>query len=325
AVFLPVRMEQYRAVSARLMAILESHTPLVEKLSIDEAFLDVTGSRMLFSGSEAIARAIKQRIHEELQLTASVGIAPNKFLAKIASDLRKPDGMVIVPADGVAAFLHDLPITRLWGVGPATERELSKLGIATIGALAAYPVAVLRRRFGSSGDLLHALARGEDERPVIPETAAKSIGRETTFPRDIDDGDELEKVLLALAEEVASRLRRYGVGGRTVTLKLRFDDFTTVTRARTLPEPTALAETIYPTARELLHALQRQRRVRLLGITVSKLGPWVAAPQLSLFAPVPDGRQQRLAETVDSLRDRFGKDVLQRARLLAQQPERGKE
>ena len=313
-VFLPVRMAQYGRVSAQVMAILGSYTPLLEKLSIDEAFLDVTESRALFGPGAQIARAIKDRVRAELHLTASVGVAPNKFLAKLASDLRKPDGLVIVPPDDVAGFLRDLPISRLWGVGPATEKELARLGIRTIGQMAAYPAETLRRRFGASGDGLHRLARGEDDREVIPSTDAKSIGRETTFAQDIGDADALERVLLLLSEEVGARLRRHGVCGRTVTLKLRFSDFETITRARTLPEPTALAETIYAAARDLFRRVPRDRKVRLLGVTASNLGPGQSARQLSLFEP-PDDRRMRLAETVDALRERFGEDVLSRARL----------
>jgi len=315
-VFLPVRMRHYGAVSAQVMAILESYTPLVEKLSIDEAFLDVTASRALFGSGESIAHAIKGRVRAELCLTASVGVAPSKFLAKLASDLRKPDGLVVVPPDRVADFLRDLPLSRLWGVGPATERELARLGIRTIGELAAYPVDVLRQRLGSAGDLLQRLARGEDDRPVEPSIEAKSIGRETTFAQDIGEADVLEAVLLSLAEEVGARLRRHGVCGRTVTLKLRFADFTTITRARTLPEPSAVAETIYPVALDLFRRVERGQKVRLLGITASNLMPGRPARQLSLF-DAPDGRRERLAETVDALRDRFGEGVMSRARLLA--------
>lgn len=314
AVFLPVRMRVYAQVSVQVMAVLQSYTPLVEKLSIDEAFLDVTGSRALFGSGVEIAGAIKARIRGELQLSASVGVAPNKFLAKLASDLRKPDGLVVVPEEDPAGFLRDLPISRLWGVGPAMERELAKLGLHTIGDLAGYPVDVLERRFGTAGPGLHRLARGEDDRPVEPTSEAKSIGRETTFEQDIGDADALERVLLALSEEVAARLRRHGVCGRTVTLKLRFADFATITRATTLAEPTALAETIYPAALALFRKVERTRKVRLLGVTVSNLAPGRPARQLSLFEP-PDDRRERLAETVDALRERFGEGVISRARL----------
>ncbi|NLC57350.1 MAG: DNA polymerase IV [Armatimonadetes bacterium] len=314
-VFLPVRPHLYRQVSRQVMAILRHYTPLVEPLSIDEAFLDVTGSRSLFGDGEAIARAIQARIRSELQLTASVGVAPNKFLAKLASDLRKPNGLVVVPPDQVAAFLRDLPVSRLWGVGPATERQLTRLGLRTIGEVAACPVAVLRLRLGAAGEALHRLAHGEDDRPVEPDTEAKSIGRETTFAEDIGNTATLERVLLALAEEVAARLRRKGVCGRTITLKLRFADFTTLTRARSLSEPTALAETIYPVARDLFRAVERDRKVRLLGVTVSNLTPGRPARQLNLFVPLDD-RRERLAETVDALRERFGDAIVQRARLL---------
>lgn len=314
-VFLPVRMARYRQVSSQVMAILHCFTPLVEKLSVDEAFLDVTGSEALFGSGVEIARAIKERIRSELSLTASVGVAPNKFLAKVASDLRKPDALVVVPPEGVEEFLSTLPVSRLWGVGPATERSLRRLGIQTIGQLAAYPVETLRRRLGRAGEALHRLARGEDDRPVEPSTEVKSIGRETTFPEDIGDTETLERVLLGLSEEVGARLRREGVCGRTVTLKLRFSNFTTLTRSRSLPEATALAEKIYPVALALFRGVERPLKVRLLGVTVSNLSPGQAARQLSLFEP-PDARRERLAETVDSLRERYGDEIIRRARLV---------
>ncbi|MEW6220179.1 MAG: DNA polymerase IV, partial [Thermodesulfobacteriota bacterium] len=212
--FLPVRMGRYRQVSASILAIFLDHTPLVEPLSLDEAFLDVTASQTLFGPAAAIAARIKARVRAELGLTVSAGVAPTKLVAKIASDLEKPDGLTIVPADQVQAFLAPLPVGRLWGVGATAQRELALLGVRTIGDLARLPVEVLRRRFGQAGQAMHDHALGLDERPVEPERPALSLGREETFEEDITDRVQAEDALLGLAMAVARRLRRHGLAGR---------------------------------------------------------------------------------------------------------------
>jgi DNA polymerase-4 len=321
AAFVPVDMERYARASAEVMAILGSVTPLVEPLSLDEAFLDVTGSAALLGPPAGIARHLKGRIRAEVGLTASAGVAPNKFLAKIASDLDKPDGLRVVEAGEEAAFLRDLPLGRLWGVGPVTERALHGLGIRTIGELAALPPGALRARLGAAGAHLQALARGRDDRPVVPWQDPKSIGAEETFERDTRDEGRLRSTLFRHAERVAAELRAQRYRGGTVTLKLRFDDFQTLTRRGPTPEPTADAGVIFARAWEALQRVPRVRAVRLIGLSVSGLirdgGPW----QLSLFGG--SERADRLAQVTDALRARFGPGAVRRASLLGAPGPRG--
>lgn len=313
AVFLPVRMARYQQVSRQVMAILRHYTPLLEQISVDEAFLDVTGSRRLFGEAGQIGREIKARIRAELDLTASVGIASNKFVAKVASDLRKPDGLVLVRAGQEAAFLAPLPISRLWGVGKATERRLHDLGLRTIGQLARFPEDYLERQFGNLGPHLHRLALGQDDRPVETEHEAKSVSAETTFAQDIADRALMEATLLRLAEDVGRRVRRGGLRGRTIQLKLRFESFETITRRQTLPRPTDADATLYRVVLRLLgEAPLTGRKVRLLGVGLSGFGEEV---QPSLFE---EGGtvHSALDDAVDALRDRFGRDAIRRGRLV---------
>ncbi len=313
AVFLRVRMEHYAAVSEQIRTIFEHYTPLVEPLSLDEAFLDVTGCLALHGSEVAVGRSIKQEIRDRLALVASVGVAPNKFLAKIASDLEKPDAFVIVDAEKVQAFLDPLPIGRLWGVGRVTGKTFQQLGVRTIGQLRQMPVTLLHQHFGSNGDHLWELAHGVDQRPVIPEHEAKSISHEKTFPRDLDDPDVLHAWLFELSEQVACRLRRLDLKGRTIQLKVRFDDFHTVTRAQTLSEPTNVTQKIWRTVVTMLTQRMPSRRlsIRLLGVGVSGLGQQKQT-QLSLFADRQDERQSRLDEVADSIKEKFGSTSLQR-------------
>ncbi|MEE9154647.1 MAG: DNA polymerase IV [candidate division NC10 bacterium] len=315
-VFLPVRMERYEEVSERIFGIFRRYTDLVEPLSIDEAFLDVTGSTRLFGEPAAIGRRIKAEIRKEEKLTASVGVAPNKFSAKIASDLEKPDGFVVVRPEEVETFLQDLSVVCLWGVGKKTAATLQALGIKTIGELSRWPEAALCRRLGTVGVHLHRLSRGIDDRPVMPEAVAKSIGAETTFSVDLADLRQIRQSLLRLAERVSARLRREDCAGSTTTLKLRFADFTTLTRSLTLAEPVALTEEIYALALSLFHKIPlRGRRVRLLGITVSKLTARISPGQMSLFPADP--RRKKAAGAVDEIRRRFGEAGIIRASLLS--------
>ena len=237
-IYLPPRIDYYAEISRQIRDIFERFTPLVEPLSLDEAFLDVTGSENLFGPAVEIGRQIKQAIRKELRLVASVGVAPNKFLAKIASDLKKPDALVVVEPDKVQEFLDPLPVERLWGVGKQSSKVFERLGIRTIGQLRQCPLDMLQARFGSSGEHLWNLAHGRDDRPVVPEREAKSISNETTFEHDIADMDVLRAWLVDLIEQVGCRLRRHGLRGRTVHLKVRFADFSLITRSQTLPEPT---------------------------------------------------------------------------------------
>jgi DNA polymerase-4 len=272
-VFLPVRMARYREVSRQVFEIFHRYTPLVEPLSVDEAFLDVTGCGRLFGEPEAIARAIRQAVLDETGLTVSAGVAASKHVAKVASDLDKPDGLVVVPAGTEKAFLAPLSVGRLWGVGKVTRSALERMGIRTIGDLAALPVDALIGKFGAHGALLHALANGIDDRQVETGREVKSVGHEDTYEQDIRGRKTMERQLLDLAHRVASRMRRHGFRGRTVTLKVKYADFEQVTRAESLQQPTDDGGTIYRIARRLLDKTGIDSRpVRLLGISVSNLG-----------------------------------------------------
>jgi DNA polymerase-4 len=313
-VLLPVRMSLYAAVSQQIHDIFARYTPLIEPLSLDEAFLDVSASRRLFGPALEIARRIKAEVREELGLVVSVGVAPNKFLAKIASDLDKPDGLREVPAAGVQAFLDPLPVSRLWGVGKVTEAQLRGRGLHTVGQLRHRPRAQLEQWFGSLGGHLWLLAHGRDERPVVSAREAKSISHETTFARDIGDAEVLRAVLLELTEQVAWRLRREAKRGRTVQLKLRCDDFTTLTRARSLRVPTDATQELWDTALALLERELAKgiRPLRLLGMGVSGFADEPGA-QADLFAQ-PHARAVEVDQVADRIKARFGAHSLQRAR-----------
>ncbi len=314
AVFLPVDMEKYVHVSTEIMTILAEYSPLVEPLSLDEAFLDVTGTERLFGPPLVLARTIKRRIREEVGLTASAGIAPNKFLAKLASEVEKPDGLVEVRAGEEVAFLHPLPVERLWGVGQVTARKLRKMGIETIGQLARVPVSLLERQFGKTGAHLHELAWGRDDRPVEPCTPPKSMGAEETFIRDHRDVEHLLQTLRTQAERVSRELRAEGYVSRTVTLKLRLADFRTLTRSLTA-EATQDGLEIFQRARALLSRVPLDQSVRLIGLSASGLAS-ADSGQLALFAE-PAARRARLARAMDALARRYGEGTLMPATLLS--------
>lgn len=313
AVLLPPRHEHYAEVSQQIHAVFARYTPQVEPLSLDEAFLDVTGSERLFGSGEAIGRRIRQEIRTELGLVASVGVAPNKFVAKIASDIDKPDGFVAVAPDQVQAFLDPLPVGRLWGVGKVGARVFERLGIASIGQLRAYSPRLLQQHFGNFADQLWQLAHGADERPVVSEREARSISQETTFPRDIDDREVLRAWLQDLAAQVAWRLRRHGLQGRTVQLKVRLADFSTLTRAQTLAQPTDISDEIRRAALGLFE--QRLPRplppLRLLGIGVSGFAESQGG-QADLFAAAERERQSRIDAVMDQVAERYGRGSLVR-------------
>jgi DNA polymerase-4 len=310
-VYLRPRMGLYAQVSKRFMAILGRYTDLVEPLSIDEAFLDVTASRALFGEGAVIARRIKDEVRAEERITASIGVAPCKFVAKIASDLRKPDGLVVVPEGGVAAFLAPLPVGRLWGAGPRALAGFRRLGATTIGEVSRLSAARLEEEFGPLlGAHFHRLSQGEDARRVDPDQARKSVGRETTFGADVADRDEVARTLLDLVEQVARRLRRAGLAGRVVHVKLRTADFATVTRQCALEAPADTTEAIWPTARALLAKADTTRQaIRLVGVSLSDFS---GQAQLGLFASERDQRRRRVANAVDTLVARFGDDVVRR-------------
>jgi DNA polymerase-4 len=316
-VFLPVDMPKYARISAEIMMILGDFSPLVEPVSVDEAFVDVTGTGSLFGPPDDVVRGIKRRIRAETGLTASAGLASNKFIAKIASDLRKPDGLVIVPPGREVEFLAPLPIERLWGVGAATARALAALGIATIGQLQRLPRATLVSRLGRHGADLHALAHGRDDRTVEPWTAPKSMGAETTFDRDTDDRSRLGATLRAHAERVARELRASGVAAARVTLKLRFADFHTITRSHT-GDPTQDGLELFRRAATLLGREPLPQRVRLIGLSASALGA-AATGQLGLLDPNAL-RRERLARAVDGITGRFGTGAIRPATLLRSPP-----
>ncbi len=319
-VFLPVRMAHYAAVSEQIHAIFSRFTPLVERLSLDEAFLDVTGSKRLHGEGVAIGRAIQRTIQEELALSASVGVAHNKFLAKLGSDLEKPCGFVVFTPAEARARIAPLPIERLWGVGKATAPRLHRQGYHTFGDLADDDPERVRTGVGAHGLRLQALAQGKDERPVIPEHAAKSIGRETTFAEDVADRHVLRATLYRLAESVGYRLRRAELRARTVTLKLRFDTFETVTRDRTLPAATNLDEVIFSEAWCLAESLTWPRpQVRLIGVSTSNFE--ADGGQLQLFGePAPP--REHVARVVDIIRDQWGLGSIGHAGALARMKER---
>ena len=311
-VFLPVDGRRYQQASRDVMAVLRRFTPQVEPISIDEAFLDVTGSRELFGDGEEIARLIKAAVREEVGLTISVGVATTKLVAKIASDLRKPDGLVVVPPGDEAGFLAPLPISRLWGVGEKTAVVLADYGVRTIGDLAALAPDVVIRRFGKHGGSLVERARGIDADPVHLGDPAKSVGHEHTFDADTRDPELIERTLLGMADGVAGRLRSAGVRASTVAVKIRDSSFRTITRQRTLPEPTDMTEPIFHAALELARPEVRGIRVRLLGVTASNLGE---REQLGLF-PTDDPRHRAAIEAADALRRRYGEGAVTRGRLV---------
>ncbi|MHB1035148.1 MAG: DNA polymerase IV [Pirellulales bacterium] len=312
-IFLPPRIGYYAEVSDQIREIFERFTPLVEPLSLDEAFLDVTGSEQLFGPAVEIGRKIKQVIREELRLVASVGVAPNKFLAKIASDLQKPDGFVVVEPGQEQEFLDPLPVERLWGVGREGSKVFQRLGIRTIGQLRQWPLDVIQSRLGNSGLHLWNLAHGNDDRPVVPEREAKSISHETTFERDIGDLEVLRAWLVDLTEQVGCRLRRHGLRGRTVQLKVRFADFSTITRSQTLPVPTGITQELWQVADEILcrRLPAGHLPVRLLGMGVSNIDD-TGIVQGLLFDRPERQKQGRVDAAADEIKDRFGAGAIRR-------------
>ena len=317
AIVLPPRFDLYAAKSRAVHEIFAAFTPLIEPIALDEAFLDVTGARRLHGTGPEVGAAIRARVRAETGLTASVGVAPNKLLAKLASDDAKPDGMLVVEAGGELAFLHPHPVGRLWGVGPATLARLERFGVDTIGDLAALPEASLVDTLGRAhGHQLHELACGHDDRPVEPDRETKSIGQEETFPRDVADREALDREVRRMAERVGTRLRDHGLAGRTVTLKVRFPDFRTITRSTTLPDPFAVSNEIARQALALLDKVDTTGGIRLIGVSVSNLMAG-AAHQASLFGEeaAPDGGGA-IQSVVDAVRQRFGPDALGSAATL---------
>jgi len=314
AVVLEPHFEKYRHYSARVMAIFDEMTPLVERLGIDEAFLDVSGARSLIGSPAEVATIIRRRVQEETRLTCSVGAAATKFVAKLASGRAKPDGLLVIPENETLAFLHPLPVGALWGVGGVTEEALTSRGLRTIGDIAATPISTLQRAVGeASARKLHDLANGRDPRPVTTRTEEKSVGHEITFETDVTDSDLLRRELLRMSTQVAARLREAGVTGHTVVLKLRYADFTTITRSRKLAEPTDLARRIYEEVRASYEALGAHRPVRLIGVRAEQLAEG-APGQLGLWDTDEGWREAERA--IDGVTQKFGRGVVGPAALL---------
>ena len=318
ATVIPPRHGLYSAVSKEVMAIFTATSPLVQPLSLDEAFLDVSGATRLLGSPAQIGRLIRAQVAEQQQITCSVGVAANKFLAKLASVQCKPDGLLVVPANGALEFLHPLPIAALWGVGDKTGQVLARLGLRTVGDIAATPLAALERDIGKAAAVhLHALAHGQDDRAVESTVREKSVGAEETFDVDITDPVEVRRELLRLSRRTARALRSSGLAARTITIKLRKSDFTTITRSKTLPESTSETQKIYATACGLYAAsgLSGRTRLRLVGVRVASLVPaGAAATQLALGEQTGSWRDAESA--LDRISGRFGPDAVRPATLI---------
>jgi DNA polymerase-4 len=307
AVIVPGRGRRYQELSQQVFALFHDVTPVVEPLSIDEAFLDVTGSVALLGPAPEIAVAIKRRIREEIGLTASIGVAANKFLAKLASDWEKPDGLTIIAPDDIAGRVAELPVRKMWGVGPAMEEKLHRLGLRTFGDLQQLSEADAAHLMGDTLQHFRRLARGEDGRLVITDRGARSIGNERTFGADLAIPEHVHQVLLGQAEHIASRVRRAGLAGRTVSVKIRYGDFETITRSTTLERPTDRTDLIVTAACDLFDrwARQRFRPVRLIGVSVTNFRG--DDDQMELFNDDDEARHRRLDAATDEIRERFGR------------------
>ena len=314
-VFLSGNMKKYKHASNQIFDILYDFTPDMEPVSVDEAFLDITGSYHFYETPYKTCRAIKERIKKEVHLTASIGIAPNKMVAKIASDYSKPDGLLEIPPDRLFDFLHPLPIERLWGVGQQTQKALNAMGIQTIGDLAKHSEAVLKKSLGVHGQHLYDLSHGIDEREVIVDDEVKSVSHEHTFDKDIDDLNKIECILSHLSEKVSRRLRKYGLKGKTVTVKIRLQDFKTVTRAFTFSERVNYFDEIYQKAKELFDAYYKYpMKIRLLGVRVAHFDdPYI---QDSLFQDPVSEKKEKIHKAIDVIKDKFGEQAIGRAQNI---------
>jgi len=316
-IFLGVRMKRYKEISEDIFSIFHRFTPLVEPLSIDEAFLDVTGSKRLFGRPEDIAKRIKETVRHETGLTVSAGVANSKFVAKIASDMEKPDGLTVVGHDQVREFLDPLPISKMWGVGKVTLEALLRLGIHTFLDLRIMPLGMLEQRFGKHGPQMHRLSMGIDDRDVVTEHDPKSIGHEDTFLQDITDMPLAKKELLSQANRVARRMRQDAVKGKTITLKVKYSDFTQITRSVTLPESTDDALEIFGKVCDLLDKTSVGKRpVRLLGISVSNFKSECSDQLLLFHDETSHKKEKQLHNAMDSIYERFGDKGLQSGALI---------
>jgi DNA polymerase IV len=312
AVIVKVPGERIRHFSSAVFAIFDSFTPLVEPMSVDEAFLDVTGSDRLLGDAVSIAKDIRRRIKGELGLTASVGVSFNKFLAKLASDMDKPDGLTVIMSGDVERVLPPMPIERMWGVGPATAKKLRAWGVKTFGDLQAMSAVELDSRFGKHGDRFYRLSRGQDIRPITPDSTAKSIGQEQTFDRDVTERDYVRGVLFGQVQQVGRRLRKHGLQARGVNLKIRFGDFETVSRSGTLSAPSDVTDELWEAAGSLFDQWAEHGfvPVRLIGMTAGRLE--TGGGQMDLFDDPKREKRRRLDRAMDTIQARFGADSVKR-------------
>ena len=319
-IFVTSQINKYLEASKKFFQICSNYTPLVEPLSIDELFLDVSGCESLFGSSETIGRKIKERVYQEIGLKISVGIAENKFLAKIATNLGKPNGFYIIPLKDIQKIVYPLPISALWGIGKKTEELLKKSGIYLVEQLARMPDSILENLLGKNGKKIKLLAQGIDESPVIPPSTAKSIGKETTYSTNIIEKEKLIKELLKLSQLVAYNVRKKGYKGRTITLKIRFHNFITFNRSKTLENPTHLDDIIFKTVVELLDKVRHKKGgIRLLGIKLSNLTLGNGIKQLKFLrdeVDKKDDKLEQLTQSLDKIREKFGSKSITRASLL---------
>ena len=318
AIFVPVNMERNAEVSRHIMEIFHSFTPLVEPLSLDEAFLDVTGSQRLHGDGRVIAAKIRARVESEEGITCSVGIAPSKFIAKLASTYAKPNGMLEIEQSRILEFLHPLPVSAMWGVGPKTNEELQRIGLTKIGDIAQTPRATLIRALGqSAGETLYELAWGRDYRSVTTDEPDKSIGAEETFLIDLDNHEEILRELLRMVERASHRLRDRGLVSKTIAIKIRFADFTTISRSKTVPLPISGVQECYEVVRNLYKALKLDRaRIRLVGVSLENLSDGTGSPQQLLLGEREKGWREATA-AVDAATKRFGRGSVRPARLVS--------
>jgi len=316
-VFTPPRISRYKAVSKEIMALLRTYTPVVEPVSIDEAYMDLSGCEQMFGDPETIAISIKRNIKDTVQLTCSVGVAPNKFLAKIASDMDKPDGFMIIPESKVNAFIESLPIRKVPGVGAMMHKKLDAMGIKMLGDVKRFSEASLLRRLGKFGNRLFELASGMDPSPVTPTAEHKSISSEETLAVNTSDKSVLCRYMLRQSEDVGRQLRQLELKAKTVTIKIKHGDFKQKTRSNTISTPTQSSETIYKEAKKLLGAYPIDKQVRLIGVGVSGLVSKSAPTQLDLFnmQEKEDDRWERVDKALDSISQKFGKSAVKRATL----------
>jgi DNA polymerase-4 len=315
--FVPPRMGRYKEVSKKVMALLRDFSPLVEPVSIDEAYLDITGCRRLFGEPREIAWAIKRKIKETVHLTCSVGVAPNKFLAKIASDVQKPDGLTLILPDQVAAFIDSLPVKKVPGVGKKMLHQLELLGIRTLGDVQRLPEKSLIKHLGKFGKRLRALSSGSDDSRVTPHAPHKSISSERTLAADTRDAELLKRYLLRQSGEVARQLRQAGVRAKTITIKIKDEDFKTITRRTSIAVPTQSSKTIYRHAARLMADYKTTRKIRLVGVGTSGFTPVSASVQMGLFDTHENTADnwEKIDTTLDSIGKKFGRDVVGRATL----------